>query len=286
MRDLLSAEITAQAERRPDAPALVLAEERLTYGELEEQSNRLARLLLDVGCGRGDRVCLFMPKGPAVVIALLGVLKADAIWVPLDPVSPAARLQKVIASCDCRWILAAGSGVGALDELFADADFAAAHDVGWLSATGMQTQRVQPAFTWEDLAAYSPAPRVSESGSDDTAHILFTSGSTGVPKGVVITHRNALQFVRWARRYFGTGPDDRVSWHPPLHFDLSTFDLFGTLGAGAQLYPVPSGLSLLPHRLAEFIRGAELTQWFSVPSVLNYMAKFDALREGDFPRVR
>ena len=286
MRDLLPAEITAQAERRPEALAVVLGDERLTYRELEEQSNRLARLLTEAGCRRGDRVCLFMPKGPAVVVALLGVLKADAIWVPLDPSSPAARLDKMIGSCDCRWILAADAGGGALDELFGDAAFGAAHSVGWLSTKPAPTQRVQPAFTWADLAAYSTEPRAVESAPDDAAHILFTSGSTGVPKGVVITHRNVLHFVRWARRYFGTTPDDRVSWHPPLHFDLSTFDVFGTLGAGAQLYPVPPALSLLPHRLAAFIRDAALTQWFSVPSVLNYMAKFEALREGDFPSLR
>jgi amino acid adenylation domain-containing protein len=286
MRDLLHAEITAQAALRPEAVAIVAAGEQLTYAELEEASNRLARLLRAAGCSRGDRVCLLMPKGPAVVVAILGVLKADAIWVPLDPSSPPARLRKVIASCDSRWILAADTGVGALDELFVDAGFAAAHSVGWLSHAGTDGRSFRPAFTWTDLAGYSSAPMHCASGPDDPAHILFTSGSTGDPKGVIITHRNVLHFVRWARRYFGTTPDDRVSWHPPLHFDLSTFDIFGTLGVGATLYPVSAELSLLPHRLAEFIRDSELTQWFSVPSVLNYMAKFDAVRHGDFPHVR
>jgi amino acid adenylation domain-containing protein len=284
--DLLQAEISAQAARRPDAPAVVLHGERLTYGELEERSNRLARLLAAAGCRRGDRVCLLMPKGPAVVVALLGVLKADAIWVPLDPASPAARLRKVLESCQSRWILTAESGVRLLDELFEDGALAARHAVGWLSAAAPALRHVRPAFTAADLAAYEPGPISSANGPDDPAHILFTSGSTGVPKGVVITHRNVLHFVRWARGYFGTGPDDRISWHPPLHFDLSTFDLFATLGAGACVYPVPAELSLLPHKLAEFVRGAGLTQWFSVPSALNYLAKFDAVRPGDFPTVR
>jgi amino acid adenylation domain-containing protein len=286
MRDLLHGEISAQAERRPNAPAIVLGAERLTYGELEAASNRLARVLREVGCRRGDRVCLLMPKGPAVVIALLGVLKADAVWVPLDPSSPASRLRKVIDSCEARWILAADGGPGVLDELFADPAFAAEHSVGWMSHADCSNRGFRPGFTLGALAGYSPAPVEYVNGPDDPAHILFTSGSTGVPKGVIITHRNVLHFVRWARHYFGTGPDDRVSWHPPLHFDLSTFDLFGTLGAGGCVYPVPPELSLLPHRLAEFIRESKLTQWFSVPSVLNYMAKFDAVRQGDFPTVQ
>src|SRR3989449_1656866 len=72
------------------------------------------------------------------------------------------------------------------------------------------------------------------------AHILFTSGSTGTPKGVVIPHSNVIHFVEWARRYFNLGPTDRVSGHPPLHFDLSTFDVFGTFASGAQLHLVRS----------------------------------------------
>lgn len=286
MRDLLHAEISAQAALRPDALAIVAPGERLSYAELEEASNRLARLLRAVGCGRGDRVCLLMPKGPAVVVAILAVLKADAIWVPLDTSSPAARLRKMIASCEPRWILAADDDVGVLDELFADPEFPATHAVGWLSQSSTKGRAFRPAFTWTDLVGYSSAPVHGASGPDDPAHILFTSGSTGDPKGVVITHSNVLHFVRWARAFFGTTPGDRISWHPPLYFDLATFDIFGTLGAGATLYPMPPELSLLPYRLADFIRNTELTQWFSVPSVLNYMAKFDAVRPGDFPSVR
>jgi amino acid adenylation domain-containing protein len=286
MRDLLHAEISAQAALRPDALAIVTADEQLTYGELEDRSNRLARLLRAAGCARGDRVCLFMPKGPGVVVAILGVLKAEAVWVPIDPSSPAARMRKIIDSCEAKWILASDTGPGVLDELFGDAEFAVGRSVGWLSPASTTDRGFTPTFTLGDLAGYSSAPMHCASGPDDPAHILFTSGSTGVPKGVVITHKNVLHFVRWARRYFTTTPDDRVSWHPPLHFDLATFDIFATLGAGATLYPVQPELSLLPHRLAEFIRDAELTQWFSVPSVLNYMAKFDAVRPGDFPTVK
>jgi amino acid adenylation domain-containing protein len=130
------------------------------------------------------------------------------------------------------------------------------------------------------------APLAYRNSSVDAAHILFTSGSTGTPKGVVIAHRNVIRFVEWARRYFGLGPADRVSGHPPLHFDLSTFDVFGTFASGAQLHLVPPEINLLPKALAEFIRGAELTQWFSVPSLLSYMAKFDAVQFNDFPSLR
>ena len=286
MRHLLHADITAQAALRPDAPAIVSAGDQLTYGELEEASNRLARLLRAAGCTRGDRVCVLMPKGPTAVIAILGVLKADAIWVPVGPLSSADGIRRILTSCESKWILAADTHVGVLDELFEDAEFAATHSVGWLSRAKIHGHGFCPAFTWTDLDVYSSAPMHCASGPGDPAHILFSSSATGAPKGIVVTHRNVLAFVRWARSYFGTSPDDRQSWHSPLHSNLATFDVFGTLSAGAALYPVPPELGLLPHRLADFIRHAELTQWFSMPSVMSYMATFDAVPYGDFPSVR
>src|SRR5206468_11957947 len=82
-------------------------------------------------------------------------------------------------------------------------------------------------------------PPACANTDEDVAHILFTSGSTGTPKGVMITHASVAHFLGWANRYFGTAPSDRISQHPPLHFDLSTFDIFGTLWAGAELHLVP-----------------------------------------------
>ena len=282
---LLQHWVTEQAHRRPDAGALVFKDERVTYAALEEASNRLAHLLKEAGCARGDRVCLLMPKSPSAIVALLGVLKADAVYVPLDPGSPAPRLVKMIASCDNRWILGSGSVGPTLQALFADSGFAETHSLGWLGA-GAPPRGIHADFSIGDASTYPGTPPLSANTPQDPAHILFTSGSTGMPKGVVITHANVGQFVAWAVRYFGTAPTDRISGHPPLHFDLSTFDMFGTFAAGAELHLVPPEANLLPQHLAELIRRAELTQWFSVPSVLNYMAKFDVVKQNDFPSLR
>ncbi|MGH8641490.1 MAG: AMP-binding protein, partial [Burkholderiales bacterium] len=96
MTTLLQHGVTAQAQARPEATALVFKSARMTYGALEETSNRLARLLADVGCRRGDRVGLLVPKSPLAIAAILGTLKADAIYVPMDPASPAARQARVL----------------------------------------------------------------------------------------------------------------------------------------------------------------------------------------------
>ena len=244
---LLQDLVARHARHRPEATAIVHGTERLSYGELEALSNRLARRLRAAGVRPGDRVCFLAPKSPLPLLWMLGILKAGAMHVPLDPASPAARLQKIIDACEPRLVLTA-------DEPFMDGD--------------------------------SDAPIAQTTRPEDPAHILFTSGSTGVPKGVVITHANVMAFVEWALAHFGLDRTDRVSGHTPLHFDLSTYDIFGAYAAGAELHLVAPDTALLPHRLAQFIRDAGLTQWFSVPSVLNYMAKADALAPGDFPRLR
>src|SRR5439155_820439 len=102
MSALLHAMVSEQAERRPDAVALVLGQERLSYGQLEEKSNRIARLLQAHGCRAGDRVGLLMPKTPLTITCMLGILKAGGIYVPLDPAGAAGRVRKILDSCASR----------------------------------------------------------------------------------------------------------------------------------------------------------------------------------------
>lgn len=286
MVNLLQQWVTNQAEKRPDAVAVVLNEERMTYGEVEVLSNQLSRMLRETGCKRGDRICLLMPKSPRSIAAILGIYKADCIFVPLDPSSPATRLTKIVESCENGYVLGAGPVVGLLDDVLLQARSGAPILVGWMELERPEGKNFKAEFVLSDVQNCSEVPLAYQNSRYDPAHILFTSGSTGVPKGVVITHDNVIHFVEWTKKYFGIDESDRNSGHSPLHFDLSTFDVFGTFAAGAELHIVPLELNLLPNKLADFIRSSELTQWFSVPSVLNYMAKFDVVRFNDFPSLR
>jgi len=286
MTMLLQRGVTAQAEARPEATALAFKGTRLTYAALEEASNRLARALKDAGCRRGDRVGLLMPKSLEAIVAMLGALKADLIYVPMDPASPAARQARVLEVSDCRFILAAGPVAQSLRDALAAATLKQRPLIGRMDEDALAETDPAPAFRLRDLTSYPATPPACANTDSDVAHILFTSGSTGIPKGVTITHASVAHLIRWALTYFGIVHTDRISQHPPLRFDVSTFDVFGTLWAGAELHLVPPELNLLPHKLAQFIRDARLTQWFSVPSVLNLMANFDVVGRDDFPFLR
>jgi len=280
---LLHHGLSRQAQRRPAATAIVHGDRRLSFGELEERSNRLAHVLREAGCRPGDRVCLAIPKCPEAIVAILATLEAGAIYVPLDTSNPAPRAAKMTEACRPAALWTTREGFAFVDRVRAASPAARAAGVGLLDANAPGTDT---RFGLRDLEAAPTSPLELGLDASRPAYIMFTSGSTGTPKGVVVTHANVLAFLDWAIPHFGLGSDDRVSGHPPLHFDLSVFDLFGAIHAGAELHLVPAGLSLHPHRLAAFIRDFRLTQWCSVPSLLGYLASFDAVRAGDFPELR
>jgi len=282
---LLQDGLAASANRQPEAPAIVDGETTLTYGQLDEASSRLARLFQEHGCVRGDRVCLLLPKSPEAIVAMLAALKAGCAYVPVSPSGPAARVARILSSCEPRLLILTGAVRPLLDEVFSTGA-APPLGVGTLEPAAIAGERFRTLFCGADLAATRGDPAPRNCTSSDAAHILFTSGSTGEPKGVVITHQNVLCFVDWANAYFGAGEGERWSGQTPIHFDLSTYDIYGAIHAGAALHLVPPELGMMPKRLSAFIREARLTQWFSVPSVFNYMAKFDAVAQDDFPSLR
>jgi amino acid adenylation domain-containing protein len=244
-----------------------------SYRQLDEMSSRVAGLLAANGVVPGDRVGVIAPKSAAVVATLFGIMKAGAAYVPADYTAPPARNRTLLADC-------------AVTALFLDPSCAAlvsewpsgrAPVVVWLPGDGTPTTGIK----WSTVEAQTPSDAGGPASDDALAYILYTSGSTGVPKGVKLTHRNATAFVDWCSDEFAPGPTDRFSSHAPFHFDLSVLDLYLSLKHGAALYLISEALGKSPQELAAFIATNRLTMWYSTPSILGLLAQFGALEKYD-----
>jgi amino acid adenylation domain-containing protein len=253
--------LAKSAKAYPDKPAVWARGKSVTYRELDERSNQLAHLLVEKGIQKGDRVGLFFPKCVESIVSMLGVLKAGGVYVPLDPQMPADRVGYIIANCGIRILITNSDKRAAL----APETLSLIENFILTEGEGDGGNRI----AWSKLAEYpaSHAPKVNLIETD-LAYILYTSGSTGRPKGVMLSHQNALTFVEWCAEEFQVRSEDRLSNHAPLHFDLSVFDVYNTLEAGATVYLITEDLAVFPTSLANFIETQKITIWYSVPSAL------------------
>lgn len=274
--------VTRTAERRPEARAVVGTDRVMTYGELEALSNRCARLLRDVGCRPGDRVAVLMPRSALAVASFLAALKAGCAYVPLDPKDGGVRRAYMLRKSEPRIVLAAGCSPSVVDNLRERCALGDAR-VGWL---GEGDGPSVTSFRMRDVDSYPEVAPIGDASSDRLAYILFTSGTTGCPKGVPISHRSVRAFIDWAVDYFELGPNDRLSGHTALTFDLSTFDIYASLAAGAELHQLSERSLLDPHEVPHFVEKRGLTLWFSVPSQLAYVGRFDALEGHSLDTLR
>src|SRR5215510_8238484 len=272
MTPLLHYLLTESAQRAPEAEAVAFEGQTLTYAQLEALSNRMAHALIEQGVRPGDRVAIFSPKSPGSLIAIHGILKAGGVYVPLDPGSPPQRVAFILSNCGVRCLAASGSRTSVIGQIVEQGTrleavvFVDAREGRDLEALGVRS------VTWADVAARTEcAPPAVARSEHDLAYILYTSGSTGVPKGVMISHQNALAFVDWAVNEFAVAGGDRLSSHAPLHFDLSIFDIFAAMKAGAAVALVPDGTSTFPIWLGQWIEANRVSVWYSVSSILTLL---------------
>src|SRR5271165_2786603 len=256
--------LSASAARYPEKAAVWARGRSISYRELDERSNQLAHLLMQGGVRKGDRVGLFFPKCVESIISMFGVLKAGAAYVPLDPQAPVDRIGYIIGNCGIKVLITQDERRRSLDAATREA-LEACVVIDEARESGKGTGVVPWPALMEYPASHPPVVTLTET---DLAYILYTSGSTGRPKGVMLSHQNALTFVEWCADKFKVRSDDRLSNHAPLHFDLSVFDVYNAMEAGATVYLVTEDLALFPTSLANFIETQKITIWYSVPSAL------------------
>jgi amino acid adenylation domain-containing protein len=280
MSGLLTSLIDDAADREPDREAVVFLDGKLTYRELRDRSNRLANLLVANGVRKGDRVGIYMDKRLETAVAMYGIMKSGAAYVPVDPAAPPERFAALVNDCGMRHL------VSAPDKRRRLRNSAGATGIECVIGTGEDGGLPYRCLPWDAVdEAGGEAPDVTKT-DDDLAYIIYTSGSTGKPKGIMHTHHSGLSFARWAAAEYGLRPEDRLSNHAPLHFDLSIFDYFAGAAAGATTVIVPEEYTKLPASYSQLLADQRVTVLFTVPFALIQLLLRGMLDERDLGRLR
>jgi len=243
---------------------------RFTYAELARLTGRIASGLHARGFREGDVAAIFHDKSPEAYAAMLACLRLGVLYTNLDPESPWERLRKILSNCAPRGLLnffpklphAGSLAGGAVPEI--------------LDGPSLAKEAVAP----EQL------PGISLVTGGTPAYIMFTSGSTGQPKGAVMSHSNLLGFINWSRDRFEVTEEDVFTNVNPIFFDNSVFDFYTSIFSGAALVPVTPAQARDARMVVRAVGDAGCTIWFSVPSLLVYLLTTRALGADSFPAVR
>lgn len=288
MAYLLHQLLAESAKRYPHHEAVRFEGAGCTYQELDCLTNQVARSLESVGIQKGDRIGIYLHKSLASVTSIFGILKAGGVYVPLDPNAPVKRLTYIAQNCDIHCVLASQETLPFVSQMVANG--APIRTVVCMDeGLDLSTLRVEGArvISWEAVTRHDTSHILTERTIEtDLAYILYTSGSTGDPKGVMISHRTIFTFINWCCETFSISPDDRVTSHAPLHFDLSTFDIFVTLKTGGTVVLVPEKLSIFPIRFVQFLQAERITVTYLVPSILSLMVNYGKLEVNHLPDLR
>ncbi len=260
--DLLHELFERQADIRPDAPAIECAGQTLSYGELDHRANRMAHQLRESGAGRGCFVAILLPRSADIYVAMLGILKCGAAYVPLDADYPADRIGFILNDCRVHTLIT----TAALAALHAEAD---------CQVLCVDSSAVLPGAP--------PPSRLcrADTGTmqDDLCYVIYTSGTTGRPKGVEITHRSASHLVRAEGAIFNVATSDRCFHGSSIAFDASVEEIWLPLFAGATLIVGTAEMIHAGPALAHVLNDARVTVLSCVPTLL-------ALLASDIPSIR
>ncbi len=269
------------ARRFPGRTAVVEpAKGSVTYAELDALSDRLRDRLVGLGVASGDRVGFYLRKSIDGVAGMIGILKAGAAYVPVDPGAPPARNAFIMHNCSVKVAIVEAQFESRfraeLEALGAQPHVIVLPDVG--GGRGLATAL--------DTLGRARGATTASTGPASLAYILYTSGSTGKPKGVMLSHQNAVSFVDWCSEVFEPTHEDRFSSHAPFHFDLSILDVHVSLKHGAALVLISEDAGKDPQRLAQLIADEGISIWYSAPSILSLIAQFGDLPSRSYGALR
>ncbi len=264
----------------PNKEAFRCGESSLTYADLDIKTNQLAKHLVDSGVQKGDRIGIYMNRCIETAIAIYGILKAGAAYVPIDPVAPRARTQFLIDNCGIQFLVSVPKQKKRVAKLLEE-------ETPLKQIIGIFDSSDGTCFSWESIFSVSLANYQKVNIlSDDLAYVMYTSGSTGAPKGIMHTHKSGLAYAQLSANLYELKPEDRVANHAPLHFDISTFGYFSAPYASATTVIIPDAHTNLPVSLGALIAEEKISIWYSVPLALSQLLLCGVLDKHDYSSIR
>ena len=283
--DTLAGLVSRAAGLAPTRRAVVGLDTSLTWAEVERMAAALARSLRMSGVEHGDRVAVARRKGHESFLAVHAILLAGAVVVPIDPMAPPRHARAVLADAEVRAVVGDIRTIRAIDPWTA-----VAGELATVIATGDVTANrdatPHPIVHWDDAIAAAASCDLPAVRPDDVAYIIFTSGSTGRPKGIVHTHRSAMAYSTRAVLEYGLSGSDRVAGMNPLHFDMSTLELYAAPLAMSTIVIMSEAHLQFPAALTERSEEFGVTVWYTVPFLLRSVAERGGLDQRPLPKLR
>lgn len=244
----------------------------ITYLALNSRANQIANYFKNLGIARQDVVAILNNKTFDDFASMLACLKIGAIYTNLDHMNPSDRLLKILNICRPKLILFNRENLSPrLNEI--------GFKTNWIECNGDFLKEVEN-------ADFNNLSETTQIHGNMAAYIMFTSGSTGFPKGAVMTHDNVIRFIEWSMNRFDVCPQDILANVNPIYFDNSVFDFYTALFSGASLVPIPSHILKKPREVLNLVNEMRCTIWFSVPSMLIYFLNLKILDSNDFRYAR
>lgn len=247
-----------QVQQAGDRVAIIKGAEKLTYSQLNMRANRVAELLLKEGVAAGDCVAIMLERSPLQIVAILGILKVGAAYLPIDPDYPSKRINFMLEDSGTVLLLSCSQFLGAIEG----------------SIDSILFDNEPEMFKKLSSSPVIPEERVKSCSAGDTAYIMYTSGSTGTPKGALISHRNVSRVVI-NTNYIEINRDDRLLQLSNYAFDGSVFDIYGALLNGASLVMLSKEEAIEVPRLLEIIKTRKVTIFFVTTALFNMLVDWD-----------
>ena len=272
-----------QVIKTPDGTAAIFENSSLTYAQLNQRANQLARKLMEQGLQKGEYVGICADRSLEMIIGVMGILKAGGTYIPLETYLPEKRLAFIIDSLQVKYVLTTATQLDKINNLETEElslETIACLDEYHQKQTFQKADNIKAVIWAEDLLKSDDHNLDLELSSESIAYVIFTSGSTGTPKGVIVKHRPVINTIEWVNRTHDVNANDKLLFVTSLSFDLSVYDIFGILSSGGSIYILPAEKLREPEQVVDILINEKITFWDSAPEVLQQLTPyFDKVKD-------